>query len=204
MGWRQGGAPPAGAVDAGGRARSRAGAGAGAWCRRGWGTVETAAAEPSETDRAAAVAEVEARGPTGDGSSIHRLKRQAATPYSHAAPHDDGTTDMLSHGRWGPKRSCVSVPHGSGSILPGVRWDYDKCTLSTTPLAVRGKWSARSACQWEHDNVARRGPRGSVRASMACGARGVVLIQRCSSVRRPPPPLPLGQWCGPARQRDVS
>ena len=108
-------------------------------------------------------------------------------PCSRAAPHD-GTTDMLSHGRWGPKRSCVSVPHGSGSILPGVRWDYDKCTLSTTPLAVRGKWPARSACQWEHDKVARRGPRGGVRASMACGARGVVLIRRCS-VGRPPPPL---------------
>lgn len=62
----------------------------------------------------------------------------------------------------------------------------DKCTLSTTTSSssARGKWPARSACQWERDKVARRGPRGSVRASMVCGAHRSTDVARSSDGSR--------------------
>jgi hypothetical protein len=85
----------------------------------------------------------------------------------------------------GAEQEFVGPTWQSLDIWPCGMGD-DKCTLSTTTSSssARGKWPARSACQWERDKVARRGPRGSVRASMVCGAHRSTDVARSSDGSR--------------------
>jgi hypothetical protein len=98
---------------------------------------------------------------------------------------------------------CFSGELNTAMVAPPA-WDgtaSDKCTLSTTPLAVHGKWPARSACQWEHDKLLGGGH------AVVCERQWRVGPEEwCSSAVAPSDGRRhhLGSGYGPARQGDVS